>query len=68
MKIDPTTVKRVYVRDTGWIDVERLEEARMSITNDAEVNPRRMKAGWKVTDIDGTEMWISPSMIEGVEQ
>ena len=45
MKIDPTTVKRVYVRDTGWIDVARLEEARMSITNDAEVNTRRMKAG-----------------------
>jgi len=68
MKIDPTTVKRVYVRDIGWIEVERLEETRMSITNDAEVNPRRMKAGWKLTELDGSELWVSAAMIEGVER
>ena len=68
MKIRPTTVKRVYVRDIGWIDVKRLEETRMSITDAEEMNPRRMKAGWKLTEVDGTEMWVSASMIEGVER
>lgn len=67
MKIDPSRVQRVYVKDEGWIDIQSMREETMSLTTDAQVHQRRMKRGWQIVDADGGQLWLTAAMIEGVE-
>jgi len=67
MKIDPSRVARVYVKDEGWIDIQSMREETMSLTTDAQVHQRRMKRGWQIVDADGGQLWLTAAMIEGVE-
>ena len=59
-------IKTIFVRESGWVEVDSIEEIYFTIG--VTTNPRAGKKAWTVKTRSGENLTLTPAMIEAVSR
>lgn len=64
--IELNKVKAVYIRDSGWVQVESFEECFFTLGE--ATHPKAGKRAWRLISTSGELMTVTPAMVEAVSE
>jgi hypothetical protein len=64
--IELDNVRAVYVRDSGWVQVQAFEECFFTLGEAS--HPKAGKRAWRLTSTSGEVWTVTPAMIEAITE